>query len=159
MENIQLQNVPGSPLKSAVATGLLFILLVFAACDGDGRQARDSGGAAQAPSITVAELHAKVASGADFFLLDVRTGPEFLDERLAFTDLRIPFDSVAGKLDLLPEDKNTVIYSFCRGGRRSAISTNYLRSVGYSHAFNVAGGIMAWKEAGYKTISGQSSSE
>ncbi len=129
---------------------------MFSACDNNGRQARDS---ARAPSVTVTELHRKVASGADFILLDVRTGPEFFDERLAFTDLRIPFDSLADKLDLLPEDKNTVIYSFCRRGRRSAISTNYLRSAGYTRAFNVKGGILAWKKAGYQTVSGQTSSE
>ncbi|MEW6052061.1 MAG: rhodanese-like domain-containing protein [Candidatus Zixiibacteriota bacterium] len=107
------------------------------------------------PHVTVEQLHQKANSDHEIYLLDVRTEPEFLTERLQFADERIPFDSLGASLDLLPADKNAEIYTFCRSGRRSAIAAGYLRSVGYTRVFNVEGGINAWKAAGYETVSGR----
>lgn len=106
------------------------------------------------PSITVARLHELRESGAGLFLLDVRTESEYHDARLDFSDILIPYDLLDNHLDRLPTSKDTPIYCFCRTGRRSGIATRYLRSVGYSEVYNVEGGIVAWKRAGYRTISG-----
>lgn len=107
------------------------------------------------PAVTVEQLHQKVLAGEDLFLLDVRTIPEYESERLSFTDDLIAYEQVPDSLGQLPEDKSTPIYLFCRSGRRSGIVTQFLREKGYSNAFNVAGGIVAWKAAGYETISGK----
>jgi rhodanese-related sulfurtransferase len=105
--------------------------------------------------VSVNELHKLAAAGEDIFLLDVRTVPELEAGRLVFTSLQIPYDRVEHKLNLLPVDKATKIYCFCRTGRRSGITTEYLRSIGYENAFNVEGGIVSWQESGYKIISGK----
>lgn len=107
------------------------------------------------PSITVSELNEKYESGEMFFLLDVRTRLEFDAGRLSFADQMIPYDSLSNYLELLPKDKKTNIYCFCRSGRRSGISTTYLKSVGYANVYNVTGGIIAWTEAGFETVSGK----
>lgn len=107
------------------------------------------------PTITVEQLYQKFAAGEDLYLLDVRTLPEYADERLAFTDDLISYESVPDSLARLPADKSRPLYLFCRSGRRSGIVTQYLREKGYRNAFNVSGGIVAWKAAGYETISGQ----
>lgn len=105
-----------------------------------------------APSITVVELKQLVDSAEDVFLFDVRTEPEYVANRLAFTDLRISHESVAANRHLLPEDKATPIYCFCRTGRRSGEITLYLKSIGYRNVFNVAGGIVHWQECGFETV-------
>jgi|WetSurMetagenome_2_1015567.scaffolds.fasta_scaffold417053_2 rhodanese-related sulfurtransferase len=111
----------------------------------------------QAPNsqVTVEELRRLAQSEQELFLLDVRTEPEFLTERLSFADARIPFDSLADNLARLPADKAMPIYTFCRSGRRSDIAAGFLRSAGYTRVYNVDGGIVAWKAAGFETVSGQ----
>ncbi|UCD63217.1 MAG: rhodanese-like domain-containing protein [Candidatus Zixiibacteriota bacterium] len=104
------------------------------------------------PSVSVEELHGLIEEGRDIFLLDVRRQEEYAAGRLSSIDLRIPHDSLEGNLDLLPQDKLTCIYCICRGGVRSGTAVEYLRSVGYDSAFNVAGGMLAWQELGYETV-------
>ncbi len=105
--------------------------------------------------ISVEELRRLSESDQELFLLDVRTESEFTAERLSFADERIPFDSLTDNLGRLPSDKGTPIYLFCRSGRRSGIAAGFLRSAGYTQVYNVDGGIIAWKAAGFETVSGQ----
>ncbi len=107
-----------------------------------------------APAITVAELRERAARNHDFFLLDVRTLPEYVAGRLAFSDALLPYDLINLHLDRLPTHKQVPIYCFCRSGRRSDLATLFLRSLGYVNAFNVAGGIIAWVDKGYDIVSG-----
>ena len=104
--------------------------------------------------ITVEQLHKVVESGKDIYLVDVRTFREFLHKRLPFADDLIPYDSLQYLADRLPKDKNSEIFLFCRTGRRSRIAFNTLKEMGYHNLHNVRGGIVAWEEAGYETISG-----
>jgi rhodanese-related sulfurtransferase len=106
-------------------------------------------------SITVQQLKQAIDQDKQMFLLDVRTEPEFEEDRLSFADLRISYDSLATHLDELPSNKEMLIYVFCRSGRRSGIATDFLRSMGYSNVHNVNGGIKAWKASGYPTVSGE----
>lgn len=109
---------------------------------------------AAVPAISVMELKQLIDAGQDIFLLDVRRDSEFVAERLSSADLRITHDSLEFNLARLPQDKATGIYCFCRGGVRSARATRYLLSVGYLNVYNVAGGMLAWKENGFETVSG-----
>jgi rhodanese-related sulfurtransferase len=111
----------------------------------------------KAPAVTVSALHGLLKSGDKYFLLDVRTRAEFDEAHVAVTNALIPYDQLDLFVGRLPEDKKTPIYCICRSGRRSAFSTNFLRSIGYEQAFNVTGGILAWIKAGYPTNSGSES--
>ncbi len=106
------------------------------------------------PEITVEQLHAARIEKRDFYLLDVRTLPEYEAGRLSFTDALVPYDQLHLYVDRLPSDKSTPIYSFCRSGRRSGITTEFLQALGYSNARNVRGGIIDWVDAGYEIDSG-----
>ena len=97
------------------------------------------------PEISVQKLKAEVDAGSQFFLLDVRTTPEFNQGRLSFADGLIPYDSLPFYLEKLPVNKDTALYVFCRSGRRSGIATSYLQSIGYTNVYNVTGGIIAWQ--------------
>ena len=110
-----------------------------------------------APAVTVTELKSQNDSGVEIFVVDVRTQKEFDAGHLEFTDDLIPYDEIENNLNRLPENKEALIYCFCRSGRRSGITTNYLRSNGFINVFNVEGGIIAWNEAGYPVVSDSSS--
>lgn len=105
-------------------------------------------------TITVEQLAEAAAAGDDFYLIDVRTYPEFSTGHVAFADETIPYDSLQYRLADLPADKNTTIYCFCRTGRRSGIATDFLTRKGYLNVYNVEGGIKAWEKAGYTTVTG-----
>jgi rhodanese-related sulfurtransferase len=148
MENLQFQNSRRNVISStACLLAASFVLVVTAGCS-----SADSDSPAE---ITAEQLHDLLLSGEDYLLLDVRTEPEYLAARLEFTDQRISFDSISHFADQLPTDKSSSIYVFCRSGRRSKIATLELRSMGYSNATNVSGGIIAWQRAGYAVTSGR----
>jgi len=128
---------------------VLFFALLPLACQSD--KSNDSA----VPEITVGQLYQKRLAGEEMFVLDVRTSEENLDERLDFTDLQLDYADLASGLDLLPADSNAVIYCYCRSGRRSRIATAQLRELGYVQACNVAGGMIAWKKAGYPVVRGE----
>jgi len=107
-----------------------------------------------ARSVSVQELSSLIQSGKELFLLDVRTEPEYTQAHLEATDKRIPYDQLKPNLELLPADKNTAIYCFCRTGHRSGIAADYLVSIGYKNVYNVEGGIVAWQNKGYEVVSG-----
>ena len=104
--------------------------------------------------ITVEQLHRLAADSTDIFVLDVRTGLEYRHERLPFADLQVPYDSLRYLRKHLPTDTAATLYVFCRTGRRSDIATRILPELGYHAVINVAGGIQAWKAAGYTTVTG-----
>ncbi len=110
---------------------------------------------AAAGAIDVHELLRLFDKGAARFVLDVRTPEEYSSERLSFADALIPIDSLERETVKLPLDKALPIYTFCRAGRRSALAANFLVSIGYENVYNVTGGIIAWKQAGYLTITGE----
>ncbi len=103
--------------------------------------------------VTVQFLKTEFDAGKEFYLLDVRTPPEYDAGHLSFTDDLIPYDSMHLYLDKIPQDKETTMYIFCRSSRRSGITTTYLRALGYKNSFNVTGGIIAWVDAGYEIFS------
>ena len=99
--------------------------------------------AAQSPwDISVEELKKLRDEGADFTLLDVREPREYqichLDGKL------IPLGQLPSRLDEL--DRNAHIVVHCRSGGRSANAVKVLRGAGFTNAWNVNGGILAWIE-------------
>ena len=97
------------------------------------------------PEIDSDALHTMLREGS-VNLVDVREADEYARERIVGANL-MPLSSFQGSD--LKEDKDLVIT--CRSGQRSAQAVMYLRQHGFSRVFNHAGGILAWKKAGYAT--------
>lgn len=80
-------------------------------------------------------------------LLDVRTAGEYQSGHLANALLADWNNESEFKSRTQALDKNKTVYTYCLSGARSDAATKWLRQNGYT-AFNLTGGISAWKRAG-----------
>ncbi len=80
-------------------------------------------------------------------ILDVRNSSEF-DEGHIPGAIQVPYLQLNKRLDEVP--MGSPIFVHCKTGFRSARAVSYLNKQGFN-AMNVAGGFMAWEEAGYPT--------
>ncbi|MCC6675865.1 MAG: MBL fold metallo-hydrolase [Phycisphaerales bacterium] len=94
--------------------------------------------------IAVSELRPRLASGPAPFLLDVRGPGEFAAGHLKGA-VNIPHTRITEHLNQLPKDREIIVN--CKSGGRSSRAVALLQRRGY-RAINVAGGFMAWEEAG-----------
>lgn len=94
------------------------------------------------PSVDVAEALSLLGSGAE--LLDVREQNEW-DAGHAPHAVHIPLSRLSESTAWMSRQRQVVVV--CRSGRRSAHATAALRAAGV-HAFNLVGGMQAWRDAG-----------
>ena len=71
-------------------------------------------------------------------LIDVRTDAEWDDGHIE-TAIHIPLDKISDTIEDFIEDKDQVIYLYCRSGNRSGQAEMALKSIGYVNAKNVGG--------------------
>src|SRR5688572_2248113 len=94
------------------------------------------------PSITPLELAERLARGDDLDIVDVREQYEWDIARLEGARL-IPLGRIDLELDSFSSDRQTVLY--CKTGVRSADAAHYLAGAGIRNVFNLAGGIVRWR--------------
>ncbi len=101
-------------------------------------------------NVSVAELH-ELIENSDVTVLDVRTPKEIAQGKITATALEADFfednfiEEATSKIS-----KDETIYVYCKGGNRSAKAVIKLRELGYLKAYNVEGGIKAWKAENYE---------
>ena len=78
-------------------------------------------------------------------LLDVRTEEEFIESKIN-NSLNIDFYSDNFKISILSLDKSKTYYVYCRSGRRSLNTVEFMRENGFSKSYNVDGGIIKWTD-------------
>lgn len=100
------------------------------------------------PEIDVEELDHRRQAGA--FVLDVRQPDEYEAGHVPGAVL-VPLDELGARQDVLPTDQPLLV--ICKSGGRSMTAATALRQAGYD-ATNVAGGTMAWIEAGKPVAEG-----
>jgi rhodanese-related sulfurtransferase len=94
--------------------------------------------------IGLEEAYQKYQAGA--FVLDVRT-PEEWEEFHAPNTTLIPLNELESRLDEVPRDREIVVV--CRSGNRSQAGRDILRQAGFDSVTSLAGGLNAWRDAGY----------
>ena len=102
------------------------------------------------PVVDVTVLSGLVVDGVR--LVDVRQPDEYAEGHVPGAVL-IPLADVPDRVDEFAGDGP--VYVVCRSGGRSASAVTFLRAQGLD-AINVAGGTMAWIEAGNAVVSGDS---
>ena len=100
------------------------------------------------PEITVAEVQAKLAAGASFHFIDVREDHEWQADHAAGAKHlgRGILERDIANLAAAPDEE---IVLYCGGGYRSALAGDNLQKMGYTNVLSMAGGMRAWREAGY----------
>jgi rhodanese-related sulfurtransferase len=89
-------------------------------------------------------------------LVDVREEWEFAQDRIpGATNLPL------SKFDIrkLPQDDGRRIVLTCAVGRRSAQAAGIMLSTGYEKVTHLRGGMLAWEEADFATVSGEPEKE
>lgn len=78
-------------------------------------------------------------------IVDVREPDEWADGHIPGI-LHIPLGDLAGRLDEL--DQATPVIAVCHSGKRSLVAADILIKRGFADAMSMAGGMIAWSEAG-----------
>ena len=106
------------------------------------------------PEIDVDELAARMDAGG--LVVDVRQPSEYSSGHVRTSRL-IPLaevpDHVAELVALAGNGTDDRVYLVCRSGARSAMAGEFLVEHGVA-AVNVAGGMLAWVEAGHEVVAG-----
>lgn len=84
-----------------------------------------------------------------FTLINVHTPYE---GEIANTDTFIPYDQIIANSDSLPKDKNAPIILYCKTGRMSQEAIPVLQKLGFTNVKHLAGGMEAWKKAGFQLL-------
>lgn len=100
--------------------------------------------------LTPEQVKAGLDAG-EMVLVDVREPHENVAERIPGGALN-PLQSFDPGLLPDPGDKRLVFY--CRSGRRSVTASQLAQNAGRPHDAHLAGGIIAWKAAGFDTEGG-----
>jgi sulfur-carrier protein adenylyltransferase/sulfurtransferase len=94
------------------------------------------------PEIQVEDLKARLDSGEDLLVLDVREPHEYGICNLGGS--LMPIGDLARRLHELDSSREMVVH--CRTGARSAKAVDFLRQAGFRKVHNLAGGIRAWAD-------------
>jgi len=96
----------------------------------------------------------EIIDKGEVFILDVRTPGEYASGHIKNSTLLavqdIPANELIIKLKELPKDRSILVY--CRSGSRSVAASTILAGNGFSHVYNMQGGITEWMNAGYETV-------
>lgn len=85
-------------------------------------------------------------SGDDVVFLDARDKKDFVEKHAAGAK-NVDSKNLDNLQDILPEDKETPIYTYCYSGNRSAVVAQKLIDLGYKNVYNALDGT---KEYNYK---------
>lgn len=100
--------------------------------------------------LTVEQVKAGLEDGS-ILLVDVREPNELAAERIPGA---IDFPLSAFDPATLPDPEGKRVVFSCRSGKRSVAASKAAQAAGLPYDAHMAGGILAWKEAGFETESG-----
>jgi rhodanese-related sulfurtransferase len=94
-----------------------------------------------------AELLDNTSLRPSFALLDVRTPVEFATGHLqAASNIDAAASNLRHRLATLPRGRSYIVY--CRNGTRSSDVAGTMHAMGFTHVYDVQGGLDAWAQAG-----------
>jgi len=88
-------------------------------------------------SVFLAGLFLSFALWAtDPLWIDVRTAEEYQAGHVAEA-VNIPYTEIGERIGEVTEDKDAMVYVYCRSGRRSGIARETLMELGYTNVINL----------------------
>jgi rhodanese-related sulfurtransferase len=103
-------------------------------------------------NISVTDLRQRLDKGDPVLLIDVRNPSEWAATGVILGSACIPLDTLKTRTSGFPHDATYVVV--CQAGQRSQSGVAVLRQLGFSQAYSLSGGIVAWKQAGYEVVKG-----
>jgi rhodanese-related sulfurtransferase len=101
-------------------------------------------------SIDADQLHALLESKKDIVVLDVRQPLDLLAHSEIIPGAkRIPPKEVMEQAELIPRDKDSVLYCTCVSEKTSRMVLKNALNLDFSRIKFLKGGLAAWKEKGY----------
>lgn len=119
-----------------------------------------SGAALLIPMLRDAQSHASQVTPSQAVMLlnrqhavmiDVRESAE-LESGLIENSKHIPLSELGKRLGEIEKFKSKPVILICETGARSGKALNELRKAGFTQAFNLGGGLKAWKDAGQTLV-------
>jgi len=123
---------------------LAFSILTLSACAAPAAAAAPTPTATPAAykKISAADAKARMDSGDEIIILDVRTEEEY-DAGHITDAILVPNETIIDEQPELLPDLDAEILVYCRSGNRSAQATNKLLAIGYTNVVDF-GGIIDW---------------
>jgi rhodanese-related sulfurtransferase len=88
-------------------------------------------------------------SSSNLLVVDVRTPQEYMQVHLKGA-INIPLSNLSLRMGGLEKDRPILVY--CQTGYRSAQASSILVKAGFAKVYNLEGGITAWVNSGYPTV-------
>jgi rhodanese-related sulfurtransferase len=96
-------------------------------------------------TITIDEVHNRLAAGEKLNLVDVREPHENADFNIG--GILHPLGKVQNfEVDQLDAMKDEEVIVYCRSGNRSGQACLLLETLGFTNVKNLTGGMLAWRE-------------
>jgi len=95
------------------------------------------------PQKTYQDIDPKDVVLSDFELVDVREPVEFSSGHLPKAT-SLPLQQVQNIEQIFAKDKKILV--ICQSGRRSVAACRKLHHLGYTHLYNLKGGMIAWNQ-------------
>lgn len=103
--------------------------------------------------VTAHQVHARLARGETFHLVDVREESEWAAGRLPQA-MHLGKGIIERDIETRVPDASTELVLYCGGGYRSALAADSLQRMGYQNVWSLDGGFRAWREAGFSVDAG-----
>ena len=100
-------------------------------------------------AISVSDARAMMQSSSNVLVVDVRTSQEYAQGHLQGA-INIPLSDLPLRIGGLGQNRPILVY--CRTGYRSAQASCILVKAGFTKVYNLEGGITAWINSGYPTV-------
>ncbi|NLV25078.1 MAG: MBL fold metallo-hydrolase [Deltaproteobacteria bacterium] len=99
--------------------------------------------------LSVQELKKRLEKGAAPRIIDVRNPPEWGRGHIQGAE-NLPLPKILGDDFSLPRNEEVVVT--CGTGYRSNIVASFLKQSGYAKVYGMAGGTIAWNQAGFELV-------
>ena len=98
--------------------------------------------------ISVVDVQKKINDGEKFYLIDVRTAPEYLAGHVQGAML-IPRGLLEFKIAKMVPDPNADVVIYCKTGGRGSLAVKTLMDMGYKNVKDMDGGFKKWVQEGF----------
>lgn len=102
-------------------------------------------------TVEVDEVKQAIDTNKKCVILDVRTPQEFMRGHIQGS-INLPVDDVEKNIASIVPNTNTLLYVYCLSGSRSRHVVLFLKNAGYSQAYDVSHGLLAWRVKGYPLL-------